>query len=152
MAIDVKDNSDSVLPEAPQEEVARWAASARRFAANHTDGLSVLIVLVVSLATAGWFTRNFFFFQDDFIFIRQGQESSLALSYLREPLFQHFSPVSRLGDFALAHLFHSSVAAARDIGLVLLAASILAFSWAITELVGRHSWRHLMKLAFGQSL
>ena len=64
--------------------------------ARHADGLAVLAVLVVSLASAAWFTRSFYYFQDDFIFIRQAQTSSLSLTYLRGPLFQHFSPVSRL--------------------------------------------------------
>ena len=89
------------------------------------------------LASAIWFTRSFYYFQDDFIFIRQAQTSSLSLTYLRDSLFQHFSPVSRLADYVLAHWFHSSVAAAHTIEMVLLAASVLAFSWTITELVGR---------------
>ena len=68
------------------------ASSARRFAVRHADGLSTLAVLAVSLGSAAWFTRSFYYFQDDFIFIRQAQTSSLSLTYLRGPLFQHFSP------------------------------------------------------------
>ena len=124
----------------------------RRFYARHADGLAVLAVLVVSLASAAWFTRSFYYFQDDFIFIRQAQTSSLSLTYLRTSLFQHFSPVSRLLDYVLAHWFHSSVTAAHTIELVLLAASVLAFSWTIAELVGRHWWRHLLTLGFAESL
>ena len=41
-----------------------------------------------------------------------------------------------------------SVAAAHAVELVLLAGSVLAFSWTITELVGRHWWRHLLTLGF----
>ena len=74
------------------------------------------------------------------------------MTYLRGTLFQHFSPVSRLADYVLAHWFHSSIAAAHIIELVLLAASVLAFSWAIAELVGHHWWRHLLTLAFAESL
>ncbi len=128
------------------------ASLARGFAARHADGLAVLAVLVVSLGSAAWFTRSFYYFQDDFIFIRQAQTSSLSLTYLRGALFQHFSPVSRLADYVLAHWLHSSVAAAHTIVLVLFAASVLAFSWTIAELVGRHWWRHLLTLAFGESL
>ena len=128
------------------------APSARRFAARHANGLAVLGVLVISLATAAWFTRSFYYFQDDFIFIRQAQTSSLSLTYLRGSLFQHFSPVSRLLDYVLAHWFHSSVTAAHTMELALLAASVLAFSWTIAELVGRHWWRHLLTLGFAESL
>jgi hypothetical protein len=128
------------------------ASPARGFFARHADGLAVLAVLFVSLASAAWFTRSFYYFQDDFMFIRQAQISSLSLTYLRGSLFQHFSPVSRLLDYVLAHWFHSSVAAAHTIELVLLAASVLAFSWAIGELVGRHWWRHLLTLGFAESL
>jgi hypothetical protein len=128
------------------------ASPAREFAARHADGLAVLGVLAVSLVSAAWFTRSFYYFQDDFIFIRQAQMSSLSLAYLRGSLFQHFSPVSRLADYVLAHWFHSSVVAAHTIELVLLGTSVLAFSWAIAELVGRHWWRHLLTLAFAESL
>ena len=124
----------------------------RRFSIRHADGLAVLAVLVISLVSAAWFTRSFYYFQDDFIFIRQAQTSSFSLTYLRGSLFQHFSPVSRLIDYVLAHWFHSSIAAAHTIELVLLAASVLAFSWTIRELVGRHWWRHLLTLAFAESL
>ena len=112
----------------------------------------MLAVLVISLTSAAWFTRSFYYFQDDFIFIRQAQMSNLSLTYLRGSLFQHFSPVSRLADYVLAHSFHSSLVAAHTIELVLLAASVLAFSWTIAELVGRHWWRHLLTLAFAESL
>ena len=122
------------------------------FAARHGDHLAVLAVLAVSLASAAWFTRSFYYFQDDFIFIRQAQTSSLSFTYLRDPLFQHFSPVSRLADYGLAHWFDSSVGAAHIIALVIFAVSVLAFSWTITELIGYRWWRHLLTLAFAESL
>ncbi len=124
----------------------------RRFAAHHGDGLAVFAVLVVSLCSAAWFTRSFYYFQDDFIFVRQAQTSSLSVSYLRESLLQHFSPVSRLLDYVLANWFNSNIAAAHTIELVLLAASVLAFSWTITELVGHQWWRHILTLGFAESL
>ena len=93
-----------------------------------------------------------YYFQDDFIFIRQAQSSGLSLGYLRGALFQHFSPMSRLADYALAHWFHSGVAAAHTMELVLLGVSVLSFSWAIAELVGPRWWRHLLTLGFGESL
>lgn len=124
----------------------------RRVAARHADGLAVLAVLVVSLGSAAWFTRSFYYFQDDFVFIHQAETSNLSVTYLRGSLFQHFSPVSRLLDYALAHWFHSSIVAAHTIELVLLAATVLAFSWAVAELVGRHWWRHLLTFAFAESL
>jgi hypothetical protein len=128
------------------------AAPVRLFAARHADGLAVLAVLAVSLSSAAWFTRSFYYFQDDFIFVRQAQTSSLSVSYLRGSLIQHFSPVSRLLDYVLANWLNSNVAAAHTIELVLLAASVLAFSWTITELVGRHWWRHVLTLGFAESL
>jgi hypothetical protein len=139
-------------PADPAAPAGRTSSPARQFAARHTDGLATLAVLAVSIASAAWFTRSFYYFQDDFIFIRQAQTSSLSLAYLRSSLFQHFSPVSRLADYVLAHSFHSSIAAAHIIELVLLSASVLAFSWVIAELVGRHWWRHLLTFAFAESL
>jgi len=148
-----------VLAPGRRTEPANAAASAnslappaRRSLGRHADGLAVLAVMAVSLASAAWFTRSFYFFQDDFIFIRQAQESNLSLAYLRGSLFQHFSPVSRLADYILAHWFHSSISAAHTIEFVFLAASVLAFSWTIAELVGRHWWRHLLTLGFAESL
>ena len=114
--------------------------------------MATLSVVAVCVGTAAWFTRDFYYFQDDFILLRQAQRSTLSLGYLRLDLFQHFSPVSRLFDIALARWFHDSVAAAHAIELVLLATAVLAFAWAITEIVGRRWWRHLLTLAFGQSL
>jgi hypothetical protein len=125
---------------------------ARQFTVRHADGLSTLAVLAVTVASAAWYTRSFYYFQDDFIFIRQAQSSGLSLAYLRGDLFQHFTPMSRLSDYMLAHWFHSSVAAAHAIELVLLGASVLSFSWAIAELVGPRWWRHLLTLGFGESL
>jgi hypothetical protein len=127
-------------------------SSTRQFAIRHAAGLSTLAVLAVILASAAWFTRTFYYFQDDFIFIRQAQTSGLSLAYLRDSLFQHFSPFSRLADYVLAHWFHSSVSMAHTMELILLAASVLSFSWAIAELVGPHWWRHLLTLGFGESL
>ena len=124
----------------------------RALVARNADRLATLGVLAVSVGTAAWFTRDLYFFQDDFIFLRQAQRSSLSLGYVRLDLLQHFSPISRLFDMALARWFGDSLAAARAIELTLLAAAVLAFAWAITEMVGRRWWRHLLTLAFGQSL
>ena len=59
--------------EAPPQLQLVGSAGPAAFAARHADGLAVLAVLAISLASAAWFTRSFYYFQDDFIFIRQAQ-------------------------------------------------------------------------------
>ena len=128
-------------------------APTRRFAARHADGLAVLAVLAISLSSAAWFTRSFYYFQDDFVFIHQAQDIEPVIDVLSaRPSSNTSLRCSRLADFALAHWFHSSIAAAHIIELVLLAIAVLAFSWAIAELVGHHWWRHFLTLAFAESL
>jgi ABC-type multidrug transport system fused ATPase/permease subunit len=57
-----------------------------------------------------------------------------------------------LADYVLVHSFHASVTAAHIMDLALFVAAVLAFAWVIAELVGPRWWRHLLTLAFGESL
>ena len=47
-------------------------------------------------------SRHVFLFWDDFYFLGQARESDLTWGYLTDPLFQHFSPVVRLFNIAVA--------------------------------------------------
>ena len=61
-------------------------------------------------------SRRFFLFGDDYAFLGQGRED-MSVGYLRLDLFGHFSPVSRLVDWLMVHVFLGSPGA---LGAVLL--------------------------------
>jgi len=108
--------------------------------------------VLLSVASATWFTRGGFFFQDDFIFVRQAQSARLSVSYLRSPLFQHFSPVSRAANLVLVRWFGTSYPAARALELALFGVTVAAFAWTVGPLVTPWWVGWLLTVAFGQSL
>ena len=109
-------------------------------------------IILVSVGSVGWFTRGNYFFQDDFVFIKQAQrQKSLSITYLRLPLFQHFSPVSRLGDFVLAHDFGAKYGWARAAILAMVVLAVIAFAWTIRSVVAA-PWRYILVIIFGESL
>lgn len=108
-------------------------------------------IIALSVSSVAWFTRKNYFFQDDFVFIRQAQQKTLSLSYLRLDLFQHFSPFSRMGDYLLAHHLRASYDWARFLILVMVALAVISFAWSIRTLVSR-LWCLASTLLFGQSL
>ena len=59
------------------------------------------VSLVAQVACAALATGYTFFFVDDFLFMAQARTQPFDLTYLRESLFEHFSPVSRLLDSLL---------------------------------------------------
>lgn len=118
---------------------------------SSSDALILLIVECLSLASVAWFTRKDFYFQDDFVFLRQAGASKFDLSYLRDQLFQHFSPVSRVGDYLLFHDFNDSFDVAKIAILLMYGASVMAFAWAIGAFLAS-PYRHMLTFVFAESL
>lgn len=97
--------------------------------------LVMIAILVAALTFDDYFTRNHYFFQDDLLFLKQGEDQSLSISYLREPVFQHFSPTYRFLDKVLLYLAGPNYHFARVIEMTLLVITILAFYFALKPLV-----------------
>src|SRR5438477_998296 len=88
----------------------------------------LLVVLGVQGVAVGWFVAHSWFFGDDFLFLAQGRDSRLTLSYLRLPMFDHFSPVLRFAEWILAHSGGLSWAEAASV-LVVLTVSCTGAFW-----------------------
>jgi hypothetical protein len=116
------------------------------------DAVAVLVCVAISVLTAAWYTRRLYFTEDDFVFLEEARTSTFNLAYLREQLFQHFSPISRVADYILANDLGASYGAARAIQLSILGLAVLAFAWALTGFVGLVWWRHLLTILFAESL
>jgi hypothetical protein len=116
------------------------------------DRFAAVGCVLVSAATAVRFTRGTYYDQDDFIFLRQARTKPINLAYFRANLFQHFSPLSRLGDLFVARYLPGQPTSAHYLAVALFVGCVAAFAWTITALTGRVWWRHLLTLAFGESL
>ncbi len=110
------------------------------------------VSIALQIGAALWLNASTYFFQDDFLFLEQARTQPFGLTYLREDLFEHFSPVSRLLDSVLALTTPPSFALARTIQMVLFAATLAAFGWVMVTILG-HRWSALVvTVLFGQSL
>ena len=111
-------------------------------------GLSVLAQVACAAALTGYT----FFFVDDFLFMGQARTQPFGLTYLREPLFEHFSPISRALDRVLVTVAPGSFAFAHGIELVFYAAAIAAFALVARAIIG-NSWAAFgFTVLFGQSI
>ena len=105
-----------------------------------------IVALGIGFGEVAWATRTYGFFQDDFIFLGQGRtlgtsdrgfaQPSLSFDYLTEPLFEHFSPVTR-GLFWLAGRFDNPLLAARLIMLVIILGVVVGFAELVRAVLGR---------------
>jgi hypothetical protein len=110
------------------------------------------VSIALQVASAAAITSSAYFFVDDWLFLGQARTQPLTISYLREGLFEHFSPVSRLLDKVLIHVAPGSFAAARVIELGFYAAALVAFAWVVRMIVGNRWLSLALTVAFGQSL
>lgn len=111
-------------------------------------GLSVLL----QVACAAALTSYTFFFVDDFLFMGQARTQPFDLTYLRQALFEHFSPISRALDRLLVTVAPGSFAFAHGIELALYAAAIGAFALVVRAILG-NSWAAFgFTVLFGQSI
>ena len=111
-------------------------------------GLSVLLQVVCAAAL----TSYTFFFVDDFLFMGQARTQPFDLTYLRQPLFEHFSPISRALDRLLVTVAPGSFAFAHGIELALYAATLVAFALVVRAILGNGWAAFGFTVVFGQSI
>lgn len=108
--------------------------------------------VVLQVAAAAVITSYTYFFVDDFLFLRQAQLEHFGQLYLREPLFEHFSPVSRVLDKLVVTLHPASFTFAYWLELGFYAAAIVTLGVLVTEIIGV-GWPALgITVVFGQSV
>jgi hypothetical protein len=108
--------------------------------------------MALQLISATILTSYTYFFVDDWLFTEQAHTQPFGLSYLREPLFEHFSPVTRLLDKLLVAIAPGSFAFAHAVQLAMYGLAVAAFAWVVRMILG-NSWRAFaLTLLFGQSL
>jgi hypothetical protein len=82
-------------------------------------------------------SRHVFLFWDDFYFLGEARESDLSWGYLTDPLFRHFSPVSRLGDLVVVGAIPAHPWVILLAQSVLLTAVVASVTWLMVVLHGR---------------
>jgi hypothetical protein len=82
-------------------------------------------------------SRKVFLFWDDFFFLGQARDSELTWAYLTDPLFQHFSPLSRLVDWVLVKPMPEHPWLIIVVLATLLVATVGATTWLMVALHGR---------------
>ena len=98
--------------------------------------------LFLGVALAAWvllvaLCRNVFLFWDDFMFLGEARGADLTRSYLAEPLFRHFSPLSRLIDWVFVRAIPGHPSVILLVQAVLLLAAVASVTWLMITLHGR---------------
>ncbi len=108
--------------------------------------------MLLQVLSAGLLTGYTFFFVDDFLFMEQARKESFTVAYLREPLFEHFSPITRALDTLLVVLAPGSFVLAHGVELALYASALAAFALVMCTIL-ENSWSAFaFTVAFGQSI
>jgi hypothetical protein len=106
----------------------------------------------LQVVCAAVLTNFTFFLVDDYEFLSEARTQSFSLAYLREGLYEHFSPISRFLDKLLVVVAPGSWVLAHGIQLVLYAGVLVAFAMVMREILG-NGWRaFVFTVVFGQSL
>jgi hypothetical protein len=111
-------------------------------------GLSVL----AQVASAAALTGYTFFFVDDFLFLEQARTQPFSIGYLRESLFEHFSPISRLLDKLLVSVAPGSFVVAHVVELAMYAGALIAFAMVVCWVLGNGWGAFALTVLFGQSI
>jgi hypothetical protein len=116
----------------------------------------ILVLVEVVFAT-----RRFTFFQDDYVFVAQGRgeivrdgvihSQPLTLDYLRDALFEHFSPLARLGFWVIGRTDAPQMWA-RLVVLALVAGLVVALGILCRVVLGRTLEALLLTMIAGQGL
>lgn len=126
-----------------QEKQRRWP--------RPPAGLWPLSIALQTLSA--WLLTSYtYFFIDDWVFLAQARTQRFGLSYLREGLFQHFSPVSRILDKVLVDVAPGNFAFAHALQLVMYALALVAFAWVMRTILGNGWTAFAATILFGQSL
>jgi len=108
--------------------------------------------VALQVLCAAVLTNFTFFFVDDYEFLSSARSQSFSLAYLREGLYEHFSPISRLLDKVLVVLAPGSWALAHGIELALYAGALVAFAMVMRTILGNGWPAFAFTLVFGQSI
>ncbi|HVA19029.1 MAG TPA: hypothetical protein VMU55_02520, partial [Solirubrobacteraceae bacterium] len=108
--------------------------------------------MAAQVVSAAALTSYTFFFVDDFLFLEQARTQSFGLSYLRENLFEHFSPISRVLDKLLVAVAPGSFALAHGIQLALYAGVLIAFALVVRGILANSWSAFALTVIFGQSI
>jgi len=111
----------------------------------------VVVVAGAVLVQMFW-ARTVFLFSDDYIFLTQGLHAELTWDYLKEPLFGHFSPVSRLTDLLVAPAIHDRPQIIYLVLVCAAAAVVAATAFLMTGALGRTRLALLGTALVGTSL
>ncbi len=119
---------------------------------RHPPGWLWPLVIALQVGSALSLTAYTYFLVDDFLFQQQARVQAFGWPYLLEPLFEHFSPVTRALNAVLVNVAPGNFAVAHGIQLALYAASVAAFALVARTILG-NSWTALAVTGiFGQSL
>jgi hypothetical protein len=110
------------------------------------------VVVVAAVLVQAFWARTVFLFSDDYIFLTQGLHAELTWDYLREPLFGHFSPVSRLTDLLVAPAIHDHPKVVYLVLVGAAAAVVAATAFLMTGALGRTRLALLGTALVGTSL
>lgn len=110
------------------------------------------VSIVLQIISAAALTAYTFFFVDDFLFLAQARTQPFDLTYLREGLFEHFSPISRVLDRVLVDVAPGSFLFAHCVELALYAAALLAFALVVRTILGTGWPAFAFTIVFGQSI
>src|SRR5690349_3191077 len=78
-----------------------------------------VLSFAIQAGLAALLTRFTYFFIDDFIFLREARTEAFGVHYLRQPLFEHFSPVTRALDKVLIHVAAGNFAVAHAVQIAI---------------------------------
>lgn len=113
--------------------------------------LALLAVVLVPVASVGYFTSGSGFFWDDLVSFRQVQLEGFSWRYLLKPTSSHFAPGHRLGDWVLQEFFPMNFPVAQALMLVGFAATLVVFHRLLAELFGAGPVPLMLTLAYGAS-
>lgn len=109
-------------------------------------------LVLAQVGCAAALTSYTFFFVDDFLFLEQARTQRFNLAYLRENLFEHFSPISRLLDKLLVTLAPGSFVLAHAVELAMYASALIAFVLVVRSILGNGWSAFTLTVVFGQSI
>jgi hypothetical protein len=111
-----------------------------------------LALFAISVGVVSFAARSMFLFADDFIFLNQARERPFGGSYLSLPLFQHFSPVTRIVNKVLVPLIPHWRAAPFAFLVAMDVAVVLSAILLMVAVFGRTWLAWLGALLLGTSL
>lgn len=109
-------------------------------------------MLPLQVVAAALLTSYTYFFFDDFLFLQQARTERFGIAYLRESLFEHFSPLTRALNTLLVHVAPGSFALAHGLQLALYASAIAAFALVVRTILGNTWTAFVLTLLFGQAV